>query len=160
MKPKQDTSKTEEIDESVAEEVISDEPQINPWEEKYKRAMADYQNLERRCSQQSENAVKRSKERLVVKIIQLRDHLDRASVFLTDDGLKMILDEFDKFLADEGVKKADLLNQKYDPHLAECVEVVVDAPEGIVSQVVLPTYLLGDDVIRIGMVKVGGKSQG
>lgn len=159
MKSKSDQVKTEDIKENEVSELLNDESQINPWEDKYKRAMADYQNLERRCSQQSENAVRRAKEKLVVKIIQLRDHLDRASVFFSDDGLKMILDEFDKFLADEGVKRVDLSNQKYDPHLAECVEVVTDAPEGIVTQIVLPTYLLGDEVIRIGMVKVGGKSQ-
>ena len=160
MKTKTDKVQTDEIIIDEVPAIFNDESQINPWEDKYKRAMADYQNLERRCFQQSENAVKRAKERLVVKIIQLRDHLDRASVFFTDDGLKMILDEFNKFLSEEGVMRADSSKQKYDPHLAECVEVVADAPEGIIAHVILPTYVLGDDVIRIGMVKVGGKSQG
>ncbi len=59
---------------------------------KYLRALADYQNLEKQTAVWREDFVKFSNAGLISQILEVVDDLEKACEHLNDDGLKLVLD--------------------------------------------------------------------
>lgn len=127
---------------------------VEEYKNKYLRALADYHNLEKRVQEQNEELTRNVTRRLLLNMLPFLDNLEKAEVFLKDEGLKMIKDQFQKTLEKEGLKEMDLRDKEFDPHLAEAVEVVEGDEDNIVTEVVRKGYMLGDKVIRVAQVKV------
>ncbi len=127
------------------------------WQSKYLRALADYQNLEKRTHDQIANQQKNAIRRLLLKFLDILDNLKRAEVFIKDDGLKLVMSDFMRILQEENITEMDLIGKPYDPHFAECIEVVEGKEENIIIEVVQPGYLINSDVLRIAQVKVTKK---
>lgn len=124
---------------------------------KYLRALADYQNLEKRMNTSVEQARMSARKEMLMKFIDVLDSLEKAEIFVTDPGLKMVMEGFHKVLADAGVEEINIVGQEYDPYMAEAVEVVTteDAKQdNTVAEVVRKGYKLGNDIIRPAQVKV------
>jgi len=68
------------------------------WEEKYKRARADYANLERRIKDQQEEFVKFANSVLILKLLPVLDDLEKASGKIKDEGLNLVLKKFKEVL--------------------------------------------------------------
>ena len=130
---------------------------VEEYKNKYLRALADYHNLEKRVQEQNEELTRNVTRRLLLNMLPFLDNLEKAEVFLKDEGLKIIKDQFQKTLEKEGLKEMDLRDKEFDPHLAEAVEVVEGDEDNIVTEVVRKGYMLGDKVIRIAQVKVSKK---
>lgn len=127
---------------------------VEEYKNKYLRALADYHNLEKRVQEQNEELTRNVTRRLLLNMLPFLDNLEKAEVFLKDEGLKIIKDQFQKTLEKEGLKEMDLIDKEFDPHLAEAVEVVEGDKGNIVTEVVRKGYMLGDKVIRVAQVKV------
>ncbi len=131
--------------------------EIDELNNKYLRALADYQNLEKRMSGALEQARTQTRKAVITDFIEILDDLEKADVFVKDNGLKMIMDRFKKILENSGVQEIDVLDMEYDPYTAEAVEVV-PAKEGhsgdMVVEIVRKGYKIGDDIIRPAQVKV------
>lgn len=127
------------------------------WKNKYLRALADYHNLEKRCELEFVNQKKQANKNILIKLIAVIDNIDRAEVFVNDAGLRLVKEEFIKILNEEGLKEIDVINKKFDPYTAECIEVVPDEQDDIVLEVVRKGYMLNDSVLRVAQVKVGKK---
>ncbi|MCX8008895.1 MAG: nucleotide exchange factor GrpE [Patescibacteria group bacterium] len=136
--------------------IVDYENQINEWKNKYLRALADYQNLERRSWQEKEDIKKFASETTLRKFIPAIDSLERAVKHIQDEGLALSLREFYKVLEQCGVKRIETVGKQFDPHLMECVEVI-QGDDGIVLEEIRSGYMFFDKVLRVAQVKVGKK---
>lgn len=126
---------------------------IQQLESQLARALADYQNLEKRVSRDSAAMMRFASASLLSKILDIRDHLASAASHLPDPSLTMILAQLDKLLSDEGVVmvKTDTV---FDPSTMECSESAPGEKDKVIS-VQRPGYLLGDRLLRSARVTVG-----
>lgn len=151
MKKQQQTEQVD-LQEEKVEEHDTDESTI--WKNKYLRALADYENLEKRTENQTTDIYKRANKKILLKLIDILDVINQAEVFVKDPGLKLVKDEFEKLLAGEGVKRMELEGKEYDPYVAEVIEMVAGDKPNTVSEVVKNGYTLHDEVLRHAQVKV------
>ncbi len=142
------TKKTEEAD------VL--EKQVEEWKGKYLRALADYQNLEKRTYTEKEEIQKFAAENMLERLLPVLDSFELAQRHLNDQGLALALKEWYAFLTERGVQKIETLGRDFNPHEMECIEVI-DGEENKVIEEVLPGYTLFDRVLRVAQVKVGKK---
>lgn len=131
--------------------------QLEEWKGKYLRALADYQNLEKRTHAQIEETRKFAVEIFLKRLLPVLDTLERAQQHLADHGLALVLKEVATLLSEYGVEKIKTHGRAFNPHEMECIEVV-DGEENRVMEEVMPGYRLQGKVLRVAKVKVG-KSQ-
>lgn len=128
--------------------------QIDELTNKWKRALADYQNLEKRVEQERKLLAKFSNAALIDKLLAVLDTLEKAQEHLKDKGLNLAVNQFKAILKTEGVEEIQALGKKFDPILMDCSEVI-KGREGIVAEVIQKGYLLDNKVLRPAKVKVG-----
>jgi len=144
-------------DDEIKKTLSELQKQVEEYKNKYLRALADYQNLEKRVLGKEEEAKTKEKKRLLTKILSIVDDLERAEIFLKDPGLIQIKNHFYELLKSEGVKEIVVLNKEFDPQLAEAVEMVAGEKDNFIIEVVNKGYLLDDQILRVAKVKVSKK---
>jgi len=130
--------------------------EVENWKNKYLRALADYQNLEKRSFQEKDDARKFAAEVTLRKFIPAIDSLERAVKHIEDKGLSLSLKEFYAALSSCGVQRIDTVGKVFDPYTMECLEVV-EGDDGVVVEEILSGYVLFEKVLRVAQVKVGRK---
>lgn len=131
---------------------------IEELENNWKRALADYQNLEKRTVQEREKFVKWANATLIDKLLGVLDTLEKAVDHLKDKGLKLALDQFRIVLESEGLKEVKAVAEEFNPETMNAVEMVKGNKNKVI-EVVLKGYMLNDKILRPAKVKVGrGKS--
>ncbi|KKU81792.1 nucleotide exchange factor GrpE [Candidatus Gottesmanbacteria bacterium RIFCSPLOWO2_01_FULL_49_10] len=130
--------------------------QIEEWKGKYLRALADYQNLEKRKNEEIRLTRHYAGEILLTKLLPVVDTFKRSLAHIKDPGLELAVKELEAFLTDAGVKKIDVVGKPFNPHEMECIEVI-DGEDNIVIEETLPGITLHGKVIRVAQVKVGKK---
>lgn len=128
--------------------------EVEQWKSKYLRALADYQNLEKRVNQEMISFQKKAGVKLLLKFLEVLDLIEKAEIFIKDEGLRLVKEKFLTILREEGVSEIELLGKVYDPHLAECIEVVKGKRDNIIVEVVKKGYQIDKEIIRIAKVKV------
>lgn len=131
--------------------------EIEEWKSKYLRALADYQNLEKRVGGERQEIVKYAAGRVIHDLLAILDTLEKAEIHLKDPGLSLGVKNFRSVLEANGLKKIDVLGKKFDPLEMECIEVVGESRGDDVIEELRAGYKLGDKVIRVAQVKVGKK---
>lgn len=126
----------------------------NPHEEQLKRALADYQNLKKRVEADQVEFIKYVLNQFLLKLLPVVDDLEAAQAHLKDQGLTLAVNKLKTILTEEGVKEMELLNQVFDPKLAECLEPAPGKKDQVI-EVAQKGYLLNDKVLRPARVKVG-----
>jgi len=153
MKDTQKKDKKEELL-KIKEENEKLKKEVEEFKNKYLRALADYQNLQKRMLEEKKEWEKRIKKEFFLKILPFLDNLEKAEIFIKDTGLKLIKDQFLQFLKNEGVEEIDLLGKEFDPNLAEAVDVIEGEKENLIVEVLRKGYKMGEEVLRIAQVKV------
>lgn len=141
---------------------ITTDGQINTLKSQLARALADYDNLNKRVEKEREILRTVSGIGLIKKMLPLLDMLYDAQKHLNDPGLAIIISEFASILKEEGVEKISAqTGVKFDATVHEAVEAV-DGDEGIITEEVLSGWKYTDGpVVRPAKVKVGkGKEVG
>lgn len=128
--------------------------QIQDLENRFKRALADYQNLEKRHASQKDDLVKFANQGLLDKLLPLLDDLERAQAHLQDSGLELIIGQFRQLLISEGVTPIISDRQIFDPQTMDCAEVV-PGPKNKVVTTLAKGYYYHDRVLRPARVEVG-----
>lgn len=131
---------------------------VEELENKWKRALADYQNLEKRISTQQANYIKLANMGLIDKLLPIMDDLKRAASHIKDAGIDMIVKQFEELLASEGVVKIDVLGKQFDPVMMDCVEMTSGEVNTVV-RVIQEGYMIDTTVIRPAKVEVGTGSE-
>lgn len=124
------------------------------YKNSYLRALADYQNFEKRVGEQKEDFIKSASKRIITKLLPLLNNLEKAEVFVKDPGLKLIKDELEKILKEEGLEELNVLGSIYNPEFAEAVEIIDGEQDNKIVEILRKGYKLNGIVIQVAQVKV------
>lgn len=144
------------IDEKEDKKIEELRTHVEDWKSKALRALADYQNLERRVAKDRHDERTYAAEHILRELLPVVDVLTRAQDHLNDQGLALALKELWKVLGEQGIMKIDAVGKVFNPHEMECIEVV-DGIENEVVEEAAPGFRFHDKVIRPVKVKVGKK---
>ncbi len=128
--------------------------QVEEFKAKYLRALADYQNLEKRTKEEKEEVIKNANKDLILKLLPFLDNLEKAEIFIKDQGLRIVKDHLKQVFLEIGLEEIDVLNKPFDPKTSEAVEIVSGDKDDYVVEVVRKGYKLKDKILRVAQVKV------
>ncbi len=140
--------------ENSKENIRNLKAKVEELTDKWKRALADYQNLEKRVEREKKEFVKFSNASLLDKLLGVLDDLERADKHLDDEGLSLAVKQFHSILETEGVEEIKAEGKEFDPEIMDCSELVPGGKNKVV-EVVQKGYLLNNKVLRPAKVKVG-----
>ncbi len=124
------------------------------WKNKYLRALADYQNLEKRTRDEIAQVRNFASEVVLARLLPVADTLKKAKDHLKDPGIDLTYKELQAVLEEQGIEKIEVVGRQFDPHEMECVEVTAGKNNEVVEEV-LPGYRFRGKIIRVAQVKVG-----
>ena len=127
-------------------------------EHKYKRALADYQNLVKQTAKEKQEFVKYANEQLLHEILPVYDNLKLALMHAKETpnnsniikGVGYVIKQFKDVLENLGVEEIETVGKKFDHHIMEAVEGKGDK----VAKEVKPGYKLNGKVIAPAKVIV------
>lgn len=113
-------------------------------------------------SREADRKFQKEKGKLLKEFLEINDNFERAiltgvsSDEYSKNGLSLIKEQMDKFLADAGVKEMELVGKAFDPNLCEIGEIVNrdDVEPNTILKVMRKGYYLNDSVLRTAMVSV------
>ena len=158
-----------ELNEETPAEVITEEtPEVNPWEEKYNaerdahlRVAAEFDNFRKRTIKEKEASYGNGKADAVSKILPIYDNLERALNQPTEDaaykkGVEMTMNELLKIFGTLGVEVFGNPGDEFDPNLHNAVMHIDDENlgENTIAQVFQKGFKIGEKVVRFAMVQV------
>lgn len=136
---------------------ISDEGQ-DLWQDKYLRALADYQNLSKQVLKDKQEFAKFATEDFIEDLLPVYDHLKLSIRDLDESeksnpwviGVSYVLKQFKDLLESKGVSEIETKDKKFDHETMDALE-----GEGeMVASEVKPGYKLHNKVIRPAKVIV------
>lgn len=171
MDPKHDKKNKQENAEEVKTENVQLEKKEDPCKKeieelkqsveemknKYLRALADYQNFEKRVFEEKLATREEVTFQLLLRLIPFLDNLDQAEIFIKDKGLEMIRKQYYQGLEEMGIKEIPVLGKEFDPHIAEAIEMVDGEKDNIMVEVLRKGYQYHDKVLRPAQVRVSKK---
>ena len=131
--------------------------QLEEYKGKYLRALADYQNLEKRAVADRTETIKFATKNCILNILPVLDTLEKVEKMLQDQGLQLALKQLEDALKTEQVEKIEVTGKKFDPITMECIEVVESDKEDEVVEEIRTGYTMSGKVLRVAQVKVGKK---
>ena len=134
------------------------EQKLSEMENNWKRALADYKNLEKRIVEERVDFVSYSTSLLISRLLNVLDNLENLEKHNGDMGLKLTLKEFRQILNEEGLLEIDTLGKDFDSNTMEAIETV-EGEERKAVEVVLKGYMLKNKLLRPAKVKVGQKQK-
>lgn len=137
----------------------NEQDQLQNLENQLKRAIADYQNLEKRIAEEKSNWIRSANKNLILKLLPVLDNLFLAHKHIQDDGLNLSIQKFLDVLRDEGVARIETTGRDFDPHTMECVSVVA-GEENKVLEEVRAGFTINDRMLRPAQVVVGSAKTG
>ncbi|OGK14487.1 nucleotide exchange factor GrpE [Candidatus Roizmanbacteria bacterium RIFCSPHIGHO2_02_FULL_37_15] len=141
----------------LSEELEKVKNERESYKNKYLRALADYQNYEKRVKDERNRLMEVANSETILKLLPFLDDLDKAEIFVKDPGLKIIKDKFTQTLKEIGLEEIQILKKQFDPHTAEAIDVVEGNEDNIVNEVLRKGYLYKGKVLRVAQVKVTKK---
>ena len=135
------------------------EEYLNGW----KRAKADYANLQKDMEKRQIEFAKFASEDLMRELLPLVDHFKQAFKHIPDDlkshewveGIRHIQANLDKTLAYNGIKEIETEGEKFNPELHEAVEQVESKKtSGTIIEELKAGFTLNGKVIQPARVKV------
>lgn len=143
---------TKDATSNIAVEEI--EARAVEFENSYKRALADYQNLQKRVQEEKSEWIRSGNRELLLRLLPVLDTLTLAEKHLQDKGLTVSINQFLDTLKSEGVTTIKTVGEEFNPHLMECV-TTEKGEEGKVLEELRAGYMLYDKILRPAQVKVG-----
>lgn len=131
-----------------------DKIEVENLENQLKRALADYQNLEKRIMEEKSSWIKIANKDLILRLLPGLDSLTLAEKHTQDEGVKLSIKHFLDSLEQVGVSKIETETKDFNPNLMEAV-TTTDGEEGKVVEEVRAGYILNGQVIRPAQVVVG-----
>ena len=133
-------------------------------EDNLQRALADYQNLEKRSQTDIHQRVLQKTNQLMLNFIGIYEDFIRAKIALKSngvdtEGLDGIIKNMDALLSENNIKVIDAKGEIFDPKRHEAVSTIIDdsLDEGTITQEVAKGYISFLEVIRPSKVIVSKK---
>ena len=140
-----------------AEDCDNCESKITELDGKYKRALADYQNLERHMSAQRIVWAQMAAQDVVLKLLPILDTLMLVQKHRQDKGLELAIGQFLQVLEGEGIKRIETIGKEFDPKSMECIQTKDEGEDNKVIEEVRTGYDFKGTVLRPAQVIVGNK---
>ncbi len=130
------------------------------------RSAADFDNAKKRLAREREEFLKFGQENLIRNILPILDNFHRALDHAAEEGqqknlaglitgVQMIFKQLQDTLQNQGLKKLEVADQKFDPHMHEAVGYVHDGgQEDTVAEELEAGYQLHDRLLRPAKVRV------
>ncbi len=158
LKPKE-WLKRKDINKSARELIENYLLDEETYEHRYKRALADYQNLLKRTAEEKQEFVKYANEQLVLEIIPVYDNLKISLEHACSEtkkngwleGVEHVVKQFESVLKNLGVEEIETKGKKFDHHTMDAIE----GKGKKVKKEVRPGYKLNGKVIVPAKVVVG-----
>ena len=129
----------------------SNKEKVKELEENWKRALADYKNLERRVAEERLDFVKFANATLLLKLFEVYDSI-KAGLSHEKQVLKPVFEQLKKVLESEGLEVVKVEEgADFDPNTMEVVEGSTGEK---VSKVVQDGFMLDGRVIRPARVEL------
>ena len=165
-KEKKETPIEEVMGEAVEE--VTEQPEVNPWEEKYNqehdqflRLAAEFDNFRKRTVKEKEASYGNGRADAVAKMLPVYDNLERALNQETADaaykkGVEMTMNELVKIFTALGVEIFGNMGEAFDPNLHNAVMHIEsdELEENTIAAVFQKGFKIGDKVVRFAMVQV------
>ncbi|MCP8310965.1 MAG: nucleotide exchange factor GrpE [Candidatus Methylarchaceae archaeon HK01B] len=129
---------------------------------------ADFDNYKKRVDRDMLELVKYGNERLIVKLLDTVDDLERAILSGKEakgkdallKGVEIVLKELKDTLGKEGLEEIDAVGDVFNPNLHDAVDRIEtnDYPNNTIAEEIRKGYLLNGKLIRPSMVKVAVNS--
>lgn len=165
-KAENEAKEAEAPKELTPEEKIAElEKQIEELKNQQLYKVAEFDNFRKRVMQEKADLIKNGGSKVITTLLPIIDDLERAQqnmdkyedVAAVKEGLNLIIDKFFKLMAQEGLKKMDVVGQAFDSDLHEAIAMVPGQPDemkGKVMDCMTAGYTLNDKVIRYAKVAV------
>ena len=147
---------------------VPQEPEVNPWEEKYNaerdahlRLAAEFDNFRKRSQKEKEQSYTFGKADAVEKLLPVYDNLERALQQPTADeafkkGVEMTMTQLVGILNGLGVEIFGQAGDAFDPNFHNAVMHTEEegVEENTITQVFQKGFKIGEKVVRFAMVQV------
>ena len=148
--------------ETPAETLESLRAELEQARGQHLRAVADYQNLQRRAAEERTEFARYQLTATVLNFLPVLDDLELALESAHDEirdhpwveGIRLVMQKFRGQLESANVTEIHALGQPFDPARHEAVGQA-PGPDGTVVRVLRRGYQLNDKVMRAAMVLVG-----
>ncbi|MBI2106198.1 nucleotide exchange factor GrpE [Candidatus Woesearchaeota archaeon] len=139
-------------------EIVDEMKEENNFLDELQRVQAEFENYVKRVHREKEKERIHAKSELLLKLINIKEDFERVLNGRDDEALKMILNNIVKTLEEENVKEIESLGEKFNYELHEVVKKI-EGEEDKILDVVQRGYLLGDKILKIAKVVIGGKNE-
>lgn len=154
--------------EAVQQRVHELESELAAMEDRYKRAVADLDNLRKRSAREVDRRVAQEREALLGEWLQALDSVERAlrQPVAADNpllaGLHAVLEQMETILERQGAQRIGSAGERFDPerHQAVGVRDSDQVPDRTVVEVARSGFALGDRVLRPAEVVVARDPEG
>jgi len=134
------------------------------YELKFKRALADLQNLDRKTKSDIESGINTKIDQFMIEFLQVYDDFVRAKEAFSKnnvnvEGLDSILKNMDSLLLKNNVSTIDALGEIFDPKLHEAISIIEDSTleENTITKELRKGYISYNRVIRPTLVEISKK---
>ena len=144
----------------------NEEEKLSLCEEKLQRALADYQNLERRNTIEISQKILQKTNQLMLSFIGIYEDFIRARISLIKDnsnteGLDVVIKNMENLLSENNIEPIEAKGKIFDPKFHEAVSTVEDdsLDDGTITEEVAKGYISFQEVIKPSKVIVSKKSE-
>mgnify|MGYP003332472021 CR=1 FL=1 len=139
--------------------------ELSRCEDKLKRSLADFINLERKTKADIQNGIAEKLDRFMLQFLTIYDDLARAKEVIKKEnpqaqGLDGILKNIDSLLADYGVSPIMALGEVFDPNLHEAISIIKDdsLDDNTITKELRKGYISHNRTLRPTLVEISKKS--
>jgi len=142
--------------------------ELAAMEDRYRRALADLDNLRKRSAREVERRVSQEREAMLRAWLEALDSVERAlrQPVAPDNplfaGLRAVLEQMEAILDRQGVQRLGSAGERFDPerHQAVGVHHTDGVADGTVIEVARSGFALGERVLRPAEVIVAQHPEG
>lgn len=149
--------------ETLKSELKTQRERANDYLNQLRYLKADFENYQKRTKREIAEIIEFANERLILRLLTQIDDLqravdsaDKAEKTVLVNGLKLILTELKRTLAEEGLQDIPSQGEPFNPEVHEASAVIhsTEYPDQTVVEEMRKGYMLKGKVLRPSMVKV------
>ena len=161
-----DTEVNETMSLELDKTIQTYEKKLSDYDEKLQRALADYQNLERRTKVEISQRVSDKINSLLLNFINIYEDFIRAENALSKEnvdinGINAVIKNMENLLAENNIKPIDAVGEIFDPQIHEAVSMVENdtLDDGTIIQEVAKGYISEKGILKPSKVIVSKKKE-
>ena len=155
---------TNENTEKISSEIKKLQDENSELKDKWQRALADYQNLERRTQAEVSQRVSEKTNNLLLNFLNIYEDFLRAENSLSKekintDGIQAVIKNMESLLTENNIKPIETIGEIFDPQIHEAVSIIEDdsLDDGTITQEVSKGYISGKAILKPSKVIVSKK---